>query len=24
VMVAPKGAPMWQVVQRIESALGQG
>ncbi|MCX5435720.1 MULTISPECIES: TetR family transcriptional regulator [unclassified Streptomyces] len=24
VMVAPKGAPMWQVVQRIEAALGQG
>ncbi|WP_189492697.1 TetR/AcrR family transcriptional regulator [Streptomyces sp. San01] len=24
VMVAPKGAPMWQVVQRIESAFGEG
>ncbi|MEU6660340.1 TetR family transcriptional regulator [Streptomyces sp. NPDC046821] len=23
VMVAPKGAPMWQVVQRIESAFGE-
>lgn len=23
VMVAAKGAPMWRVVQRIESALGQ-
>ncbi|WP_443054273.1 TetR family transcriptional regulator [Streptomyces sp. NBC_00683] len=24
VMVAPKGAPMWRVVQQIESALGEG
>ncbi|MEU5001914.1 TetR family transcriptional regulator [Streptomyces sp. NPDC021622] len=24
VMVAPKGAPMWRVVQRIESAFGEG
>lgn len=24
VMVAPKGAPMWRVVQRIESAFGDG
>ncbi|MGW6350928.1 TetR family transcriptional regulator, partial [Streptomyces sp. NPDC055080] len=24
VMVAPKGTPMWRVVQQIESVVGQG